>query len=80
MISNLLIASHLVDVMSLNELETYLHSRISSLSDWKLLAQKCSVKSGKLPNILKSDIRQLLIVCWFVFILILNETILFFIC
>lgn len=68
MLSNLLIASHLVDVMEVDKLEQFLISRVSSLPDWKLLAQKCSVKFGKSSTTLKSDQRQLLIGCWYIFI------------
>jgi len=79
MISNILIAAHLVDVMELEELEKYVISRISTLCDWKLLAQKCSVKVGKAHTTLKSDQRQLLIACWFVFlVLYLNNNSFYF--
>ena len=67
MISNLLIASHLVDITELDQLDKFVISRISTLKDWKLFAQKCSVKVGKAHVTKKSDSRQLLIVCWFVF-------------
>lgn len=70
MISNILIAAHLVDLMELEELEKFVISRISTLCDWKLLAQKCSVKVGRAHTTLKSDQRQLLIACWFVFLII----------
>ena len=64
---NILIACRLVDVMPINELETYVASRIASRCDWKVFAQKVSVKQGRGHFVKKSDERQLLIICWYFF-------------
>jgi hypothetical protein len=62
--TNVLIASFLVDTLANNELEELLRDRITSLNDWKLVAQKCSLRAERSYVIMKSDEQQITIVCW----------------
>ena len=46
------------------EIENACRGKATSLYDWKILAQKCSLKVGRRHLIRKSDQSQLLIVCY----------------
>jgi len=55
---------HLVDELEeISKIEEVCRNATSHLSDWKLLAQKCSLHFGKRHLVKKSDEKQLLIVC-----------------
>ena len=60
---NLLMLHDLVDQKGLSEIEQLCKNQSSSRQDWKVLAQKVSLRVGRRHYIKKSDAKQLIIVC-----------------
>lgn len=51
------------EISDISRIEEFCQHQVSTLGDWKLLAQKCSLKFGRQHLVRKSDHKQLLIVC-----------------
>lgn len=66
---NFFTCSLLIDVSNLKEMEELMVGITSFLGDFKLCAQKCSALVNRRHYIKKSDERQLLIICWYIFII-----------
>lgn len=54
----------LADVLDNSEIERACINATTTLMDWKILAQKCSLRASREHLVCKSDQEQLLITCW----------------
>lgn len=53
----------IVDSLDIKEAEKACVGATTTLMDWKVLAQKCSLRAGRAHVVRKSDQEQLLILC-----------------